>query len=80
MAEEEQVELDLEQDQDTEVEVKEPEQKEDTPEVDTEDNFQKAEDATQKGLIVLLRKCVKQSVSVKRRLVMHSKFRQSRHN
>ena len=56
MAEEEQVELDLEQDQDTEVEVKEPEQKEDTPEVDTEDNFQKAEDATQKRINRLTKK------------------------
>tara|TARA_R100001443_G_scaffold113335_1_gene127844 strand:- start:48 stop:917 length:870 start_codon:yes stop_codon:yes gene_type:complete len=59
MAEEEQVELDLEQDQDTEVEVKEPEQKEDTAvtaEVDTDDNFQKAEDATQKRINRLTKK------------------------
>ena len=59
MAEEEQVELDLEQDQDTEVEVKEPEQKEDTAvtaEIDNDDNFQKAEDATQKRINRLTKK------------------------
>ena len=50
MAEEEQIELELDKTEDTEVEVPQPEKKEDEAPVvasEAEDNFDKAENATQ---------------------------------
>ena len=59
MAEEEQIELELDKTEDTEVEVPQPEKKEDEAPVvatEAEDNFDKAENATQKRIDRLTKK------------------------